>query len=246
MKSKVLGVIAIVITSVLGGCTVAPSSTNKPQETTVNSTPTTIITSQPESTYRSIAPTVVPTQQPGDTSEVANEAKITKDDFNIRYNGTTINDSTSFKEIAGELGIKIGKVDDNIYIKAGTQSGDWYLVDYPNKNSENLRIEYVTSEVFGTYIVSVDLYNVKTNRNIGVGDSEQRLLAAYGDTVEPIDNGDYTVCYKYPLSNDQSKVYSEDKVITFIVDKLTKKVTEIYINYNNYKAMDDLDITSFD
>lgn len=45
--------------------------------------------------------------------------------------------------------------------------------------------------------------------------------------------------------NELAKVDSEDKVITFIIDKTTRIVTEVYINCNNNKAMDDLDIVSF-
>ena len=173
---------------------------------------------------------------------------IIKKDFDIEYNGVIINDIVSFKHIADELKIPLGKTDDNIEIKAMSSVGNndysWYVVYYPSKEDEDLRIEYILNETLKTeYLVYVDIFNAKTFRGIKVGDELKKLTSYYGVSVEPEYNTSKTVCYYYELDN---KSEDSDKTISIVVDKDTKKITEISINYNLEKAMEEMDIIAFD
>lgn len=181
---------------------------------------------------------------------VTNESipNITKEDLNVYYEDLVINDSIPFKDIADELGIPLGQSTDNIHIKASSMVDgndyEWYIVYYPSEEKKELEIEYLINNTLKTeYLVYVRLYKAKTSRGVTVGDDLEKLISAYGNSVKPRLNTSTTDWYYYSLDNKST--YS-DKSISIIVDKNTNKVTEISINYNNDKAMEDMDIIGMD
>lgn len=175
-----------------------------------------------------------------------NMQNITQEDFDINYKDIMINDTIPFKQIANALGFEIGKTDSNVDVKAMSQIGDWYVVHYPTKEAEDLRLEYIVNEQLGTQkLVLVYLYNVATFRGISIGDDLEELLNAYGDAVKPEYNSSTTDSYLYKLDTTTDESHP-DKSISIIVDKNSKKVTKISINYYQNGAMEELGFGNFD
>jgi hypothetical protein len=174
---------------------------------------------------------------------------LDKEDFDINYKDIVINDSIPFEQIAKKLGIIFGEADNiNIEIKAAcsVKNNDysWYVVHYPSREKEELRIEYVMNETMKKeYIVCASLLKIKTYRDVGIGDDEKKLLAAYGDFVKPQGSNNEYYSYK---PTDSLEGTDEDKGIHIAVDKNIKKVIDITIYYNNARAMKELEIDSFD
>ena len=163
-------------------------------------------------------------------------------DFDINYNGFIINDTLPFKEVADSIGIEIGKVISSLDIPKTSQIGNWYIVHYPSKDKEDMQIEYVINEKAGTqYLVYVELFNVPTYRGISVGDDIDDLLLAYGDSIKPTYASPTEDLYYYKLDN-KSESMAPDKTIYISVDKNTKKITRISIDYNSNKAIEELDM----
>lgn len=184
----------------------------------------------------------------GDQNITSSETmqNITQEDFNINYKDIIINDIIPFKQIANSLEIEIGKTDSNVQFKALSDIGNWYVVHYPSKEAEEIRLEYIVNEQLGTQkLVLVDLYNVDTFRGISVGGDLEELLNAYGDAVKPKYNTSTTDWYYYPLDTTTDESYP-DKSISIVVDKNSKKVTEISISYYQNGAMEELGFDNFD
>jgi hypothetical protein len=171
-----------------------------------------------------------------------NNLKVNEEDFNIKYMDTIINDKVSFKQIADKLGIIIGEDSDNIEVKAGSSDYMWYVLHYPSKEKEDIRIEFLVNEALKTEtLLYINLFNVETSRGIAVGDDLDKLLLTYGDNVEPQYNSSSTDYFEYRLEQNNS-----DKVIKIIVNRDEKKIEKISINYCLNKAMEELDIPAFD
>lgn len=232
MKCKILLLISIMLSTILFyGCN------NANKQTTSDTTPI---------GQESIQETTSSPTEPVVETNNSSKQVITKEDFDINYNQIIINDSVPFEELADKLGITLGNAGDNTEIKANVSVGGndyrWNVLHYPNKEKEEMRIEYVLNETKGTAIlVSIDLLKGKTYRNVAVGDSLNKLLSAYGDIAKPTYNTATTDCYCYILDKNLS-----DKIISIVVDKNSAKVTKISINYCENKAMEELGIPAFD
>lgn len=182
-------------------------------------------------------------------SEVSYSDTITEEDFDINYNGITINDRTPFDQITEKLQITIGESDENCYSK-GSSNNDgneysWFVVHYPSVDNEDMQIEYLLNETDGSsYLISVDLFNGSTFRGVKVGDGINKLIKAYGKISEPLPNSSTTDFYSYVLADPINSDY--DKEITVITVKSDNKIESIHLNYNNNRAFEDMDIPGFD
>lgn len=182
--------------------------------------------------------------------------KITVDDFDFVYKGIHINDTTPYEDILNTDPLRDidgwsgnnGNIDFKAQTTINSIDYQWNVTYLPSKENEDLIIEDVvcTGKNFDGfikskyYIVSAELLTVPTHRGIKVGDSLEKFQTAYGTLAKPEYINDATDCYIYKL-NDNT-----EKELIIYVDNKTKKVTKIRINYNNNKAMDDMNIVSFD
>ena len=189
-------------------------------------------------------------KQAGLSTDNSMKSGFTKAEFNINYNGVIINDTIPFEKIANKLGFELGKTSKNIDIKAGANVNDinydWYVVHLPNKEKEELEIEYLWNENQKTgYLISADLLKIQNSSGIKVGDDEGKLQEAYGTSVKREINSSTTNCYYYKLDKN-TKESLPDKTMSVITDKKTHIIKEIELFYNRIKAMKEMDITAFD
>ena len=235
MKKYCLIIVCFLIISVFTGCGI---DKNKSYDTNVLSVDSSNTNNQ--GTVSS-APINDVEEKKTIPSEI-NNLELNDKDFNIEYMDITINDRISFKQIADKLGIIIGEDNGNLEVKGGTSDYTWYVLHYPSKEKEDIQIEFLANETLKTEtLLYVNLFNVKTNRGIGVGDDLEKLLLTYGDNVKPQYNSSSTDYYEYKLDQNNT-----DKIITVIVNKDSKKIEEISINYRLNLTMEELDIPSFD
>ena len=114
---------------------------------------------------------------------------INKNEFDVNLNGIIINADIPFKSIAKELGIDIvtweGINDSRTENYAANTPYAWNIVHYPNKENEEISIEYVYNEETGeSYVVQVNLFkDTETYRGIKVGDSLDKFLKAYSGRI---------------------------------------------------------------
>jgi len=245
MRRFGLLIISILFILTISGCEAGVTQASQ-------SMPTHVPSEAPITTTTALL-TPTPTTAPSDTTAPtpANESSILNmEDFNINYKGVLINDSVPFRTIADSLNITVGSDEGNSELRASVSVGKidyrWIIVHYPSEENEEIRIQYVINDTLKTeYLVYVDLFKAETNRGIKVGDDLKQLLDVYGNVVEPDYNSGTTDYYQYNLYDNPSES-NLDKFISIVVDKEIKKITEISINYNNDKAMIELEIPSFE
>lgn len=244
MKKNSL-LISILIIFSISGCGLSGTQASQSMSTNVSielptTTTTALLTPTPATASSDIT---TPTPVNGSSA-------LSMEDFNINYKGVLINDTVPFKKIADSLNITVGSDEGNSELRASVSVGNidyrWIIVHYPSEENEEIRIQYVINDTLKTeYLVCADLFKAETNRGIKVGDDLKQLLDVYGNLVEPDYNSDTTDYYQFNLYDDPSES-NLDKFISIVVDKETKRITEISIDYNNDKAMIELGIPSFD
>jgi len=174
--------------------------------------------------------------------------QVSKEDLDVEYQGITISDSVDLTEIADKLNFGLDAwYDDGEYIAACGSNipGDkdryvYYRAKYPNKESTDLEFVFwynqTKNELMTLSSISLLSEKARTNRGVTVGDDESTLKVAYHNDI------------RLWLSQEEY-IYgktSDDYFIFFSIDPTTRKITEITINYNSSKAMEELGIDGFD
>lgn len=199
-------------------------------------------TTQPE-VDDSISTEILTTTMDVEAENNLRKEKLLSDDLNITYKGIVINDLVDFNDIADNLGIEIGKTDNNCETRAGTFVGNWFVVHYPSLDDEDMELNYVAYQQDNSVkLISVQLYDVETSRGIRIGDGLDKVVNLYGDYVEAHYNSSSSELYQYILDYNNDEPFN-NKSIYFIVDNETQKVTDIGIDYNSNKTIDELGIS---
>ena len=159
-------------------------------------------------------------------SGTTQNANITISDDQIAYNGNAISILDSTETSLS----KVGKYDKNR--SNLDKGGDYKRYDYGKKFGEVLydTLTYEGKELPLSMIIISP--KIKTSRNVGVGDTEEDIIAAYGEPTKvtnenyrtlDYDMGDYTISFEI-----NSTIQNEDR------DKLESIV---YTNDANYDIL---------
>lgn len=165
------------------------------------------------------------------------------EDFTIQYQSVAIQRTTNVQELIQKLGYgEDYEANNQGFISGDDENRRWNLV-YPNYNNPDLRL-IVMSEMslqaeelaYGeSYLVAASLEssNLATRRGIKIGDHLNAILQAYGEPTVQQDNTnqDITVL-KYSL---------DELVLEFSVDKATKKIANIFIEWNMQRSIEQQD-----
>lgn len=155
------------------------------------------------------------------------ECELEDADFEVTYEGYTINGQTTAEDIESNLGVPEDFEDNNNgYIATVDDEWRWQLI-YPDfTNESDIKVVFYTDLVTDeTMIKMVALVNVETYRGIAVGDSMDDVYEAYGLPTEEMpyeSNAEY-------LELDYVK---DDQRISFVVDEASGLVKYIYVDYN--------------
>ncbi|MFC5405868.1 hypothetical protein [Cohnella soli] len=169
-------------------------------------------------------------------------AEISIDDLDVPYKNLILNDRISLAELTSELKLSFVENKENVRTRvAGNVKDteyDWFQISYPNKEHADLIFDYLFNATNKSgRIVSVELINVATKRGVVVGDSIEKVKQVYGkDLVEET---------AAETTNSLSVIVNKNKM-SFIYDKNTVKITEIYIDYDSNQAMEEMDIPSLE
>ncbi|MBR4670541.1 MAG: hypothetical protein IKO84_08070 [Butyrivibrio sp.] len=157
-------------------------------------------------------------------SGTTQNANITISDDQIAYNGNAISILDSTETSLSKLG-KYDKNRSNL-----DKGGDYKRYDYGKKFGEVLydTLTYEGKELpLSMIIIS---HKIKTSRNVGIGDTEEDIIAAYGEPTKitnenyrtlEYDMGDYTISFEI-----NSTIQNEDR------DKLESIVYKNDANYD--------------
>lgn len=155
------------------------------------------------------------------------ECELEDADFEVTYEGYTINGQTTAEDIESNLGVP-GDFEDNNngYIATVDDEWRWQLI-YPDfTNESDIKVVFYTDLVTDeTMIKMVALVNVETYRGIAVGNSIADVYEAYGLPTEEMpyeSNAEY-------LELDYVK---DDQRISFVIDEASGLVRYIYVDYN--------------
>lgn len=157
---------------------------------------------------------------------------ITKEDFEVVYRDVTLNQDTPLTELSKKLGIQIGIENDNNILSfrntVKEESYGWYIVYYPNQSETEIVIEYILNETNKSgRIIRLNLKKIPTRRGILVGDSIAKVESLYESTI--------------PDELGRTHIYAMDSNdFGIIVDKETRLVRSIFLNFSYYEAMDEM------
>lgn len=155
------------------------------------------------------------------------ECELEDADFEVTYEGYTINGQTTAEDIESNLGVPEDFEDNNNgYIATVEDEWRWQLI-YPDfTNESDIKVVFYTDLVTDeTMIKMVALVNVETYRGIAVGDSMDDVHKAYGLPTEEMpyeSNAEY-------LELDYVK---DNQRISFVIDEASGLVKYIYVDYN--------------
>lgn len=164
---------------------------------------------------------------------------ISLEDFSVEYNGITLNQNTSLKDLETAFNIDLSE-GENIETRASSQIKGmhykWNKLHYPNMDNEEIEIDYTYNEDDGSgRIVYIELKKAATARGICVGDSLAKTIEKYGDYLgEEGYNSEDTRYYK---------LYYDTYFIWIIYDINSQKVVEIAIDYDTNQLIEDMDIS---
>ena len=164
---------------------------------------------------------------------------ISLEDFSVEFNGITLNQNTSLKDLETAFNIDLSE-GENIETKASSQIKGihykWNILHYPNMGNEEIEIEYAYNEEDGSgRIVYIELMKTATARGVCVGDSLAKTAEKYGDYLgEEGYNSKDTRYYK---------LYYDTYSIWIIYDINSQKVVEIAIDYDTNQLIEDMDIS---
>lgn len=183
-------------------------------------------------------------ESPTNIGTTQQAVSISKNEFDINYNGITINADIPFETIAKELGINIvtyGGISDSCTENyAANTPYSWNIAHYPNKENEEISIEYVyNEETRESYIVYVDLFgDTETYRGIKVGDSLDKFSKAYSGRIYKSIDGNSTWCHY--IGDESNKIDYSGMCV--LIGKDSYKIEEISIDYNITKARDEMQL----
>jgi hypothetical protein len=179
-----------------------------------------------------------------------NEA-LSEEDFIIYYQGFEIGDHIPFEELAKKLGFacddKMNYCSDNVNYRAGGRKGDdisftWFQAFYPEPENADLVIDFVVDEIEQkAWLVTVNILceEASTYRGLTISDSEQVYKEKYGSSYKDTSSGLYTMEYW----GDETLWYST-KSILVKVDKTTRDVCYIFVDYSQNPTMVKFDLPS--
>lgn len=188
-------------------------------------------------------PSVTLQNEPHKIQQQEQVPSLQTEDFTIQYQSVAIQRTTNVQELIQKLGYgEDYEANNQGFISGDDENRRWNLV-YPNYNNPDLRL-IVMSEMslqaeelaYGeSYLVATSLEssNLATRRGIKIGDHLNAILQAYGEPTVQQDNTnqDITVL-KYSL---------DELVLEFSVDKATKKIANIFIEWNMQRSIEQQD-----
>jgi len=168
---------------------------------------------------------------------------LAENDIVFQYHGLKIDGSIDMELLAEKLDFNLkGWINSRKYIRmiGGLKPDDpntyaWYMVKYPYEEKADLEIEFVYNQTTDEplYLINVTIFtdNIKTDRGITVGDSENALTSSYGNDIVLSYMGSEHLYYRGETD--------EKKQIGFTIDAKSRKITKIYIDYNRNRAIDE-------
>lgn len=262
-KLLLLSVVFIVVCTQLSGCgrgvnTVSTSSQSL--NSTSGNTFETNALSTTSSTSNHIE-TSVPTVKSADSSQssaassstiggkgqptTSKNKSISNEDFDVNYKDIILNNKTSLEVLTEKLGLTLledpleeGSETTSIRVAGCVNDMDyyWYKVSYPNKENPVIIYDYFynATKSIGR-IVSMDIKSIPTSAGMAVGDTFEELKNKYGKDVVSKPNTKTTNYIRLVLNQNEMRV---------VYEKNSGKITDIHIDYDTGKAMEEMDITS--
>ena len=146
------------------------------------------------------------------------------EDLDVFYEGKIFNGDMPVEEVEEMFGIELlseGENIDGVLLRVSPYYDcSFHTIYYPSMQNKEISIDYVINHTLGiTRIEGARIYKGSVGRGISIGDSVDKLVEAYGESIDP-------GCYRY-YSNSENNSNSID----FYVDPESNTIAEAHILY---------------